>query len=259
MEANFKYILGFLFAIAFNSVIATTPLNVVVGTNKPPFLMVSETGQLVGIEIDLLNEALSRMGDFEVNMISVANKRLQTFTVDQISGNQDIVVAVRSSGDENAFFSNDFVWYDNYAITMKDSGIVIEDLGDLDGKSIAIWQNGYRDLGEEFFEMYKPESRPDSYIDFPNQETQNVFFWKDRVDVIIIDKTIFFWNKKLLNESDEFNGSLSGREVDLHKIFPGKTSFSVSFKDEEMMKKFNKALEEMDKDGTTQQIYDEYK
>jgi ABC-type amino acid transport substrate-binding protein len=90
----------------------------------------------------------------------------------------------------------------------------------------------------------------------PKQDLQVKSFLADRYQVIIIDKTIFRFIAKGIKK--EMNLKDEDFVFQYHKLFPSLTSLYVGFKDQELMKKFDKALTEMKNDGTYNKIIESY-
>lgn len=217
------------------------------GMDKPPFVFGQEKR---GLEIDIVREALQYKGHtFTIRHLS--NNRLQCalLTMEDIDG----VATVRAT-DDSLFYSKNFITFENFAISKKKVGIVLHKVSDLKGLHFAIWQNAWRDLGPEFEALYSPDS-PDreGYHEVSSQEGQNEMFWKERVAVIIVDKTIFEWYRKQF--AGKYDTSL---EVVYHDIFQEKTHFQVAFKEQKLRDEFNEGLRYIRETGIYQQLVDKY-
>jgi polar amino acid transport system substrate-binding protein len=218
------------------------------GLDKPPFVFGSEQR---GLEIDIMREALAFKGH-TMRVVHIPNKRLQVAV--QTAG-VDGAATVREAED-GSFYSENFITFENYAITRRSAAIRLGSVADLKGHSIAAWQNAYRDLGAEFEAAFRPETHAaylKSYFELPSQRSQNQMFWYGRAEVIIVDKTIFLWyRKELAKEVD------TSADVVFHDLFPRRTHFQVAFKDKRIRDDFNEGLRHLRESGRYQQLVDAY-
>lgn len=94
----------------------------------------------------------------------------------------DAAAAVRET-DDGTYYSDNFIAFENYAITKKRSGIILDSISDLKGKSIITRQNAHRDLGEEFASLFSPDVKEPymkKYYEIPVQKEQARMFWTGR-------------------------------------------------------------------------------
>jgi polar amino acid transport system substrate-binding protein len=222
------------------------------GVDKPPFVFDQEQR---GLEIDIVREALKYKGHtFSVK--HMPNNRLQVALLEM--KNIDGVATVRKK-DDGTYYSDNFITFENFAITKKKSGLVINTIADLKGLHIVAWQKAYRDFGPEFEKLFSPDPPYNSpyfgkqYLEIPSQRNQNIMFWQGRADVIIVDKTIFEYYRKEL--SKEFNTS---EEVVYHQIFPELTHYQVAFRDPKIRDDFNEGLTYLRDKGIYQKLVDNY-
>lgn len=219
---------------------------------RPPFSFHDAQGKAVGIEIELVTEALRRAGH-DVAFHETPNVRLLPF---RDGDGVDLAVSVRGNDGRGAYFSDEFITYENVAISRCDKRIALRSIADLDRYTFAIWQNGWRDLGPVFEARYRPDADgrfPPNYYQPTNQQAQNKMFWLGRVDVIVVDKKIFGWYRQQL--STEFDTRV---ELDYHPIFPASTGFKVAFRDRGLRDAFNRALHAMRKDHSYARIAARY-
>ena len=95
---------------------------------------------------------------------------------------------------------------------------------------------------------------PKNYNQAFNQLSQNKMFWADRVQLIIIDKTIFEHHKNIL--SKEFDTSAP---ITYHDLIKSKTSYAVAFNHAVLRDQFNEGLKKIRANGSYQKIIDAYK
>ena len=227
---------------------AANDLIIAHGLDKPPFVFGSEPR---GLEVDIMREALAFKGH-TMRVVHIPNKRLQVAI--QTAG-VDGAATVREADDGN-YYSDDFITFENYAITRRSADIRLDSVADLKGHTIAAWQNAYRDLGPEFEAAFRPDSHADylkNYFELPSQRSQNQMFWHDRAEVIIVDKTIFLWyRKELAKEVD------TSADVVFHRLFPKRTAFQVAFKDKRIRDDFNEGLRHLRETGRYRQLVEAY-
>ncbi len=222
-------------------------VKVAFGMSKPPFVM-DETKS--GIEVSLAEEAFKRVG-LEIQKIFVTNKRL----VAELRDNSvDVSVSVHKD-QPDFFYSGAFTTFENYAVTKTKKHLKIDSFADLKGKSIISWQGAPTDLNNATFTAMLNAGE----LNLKEQAKQNLqvkAFLADNFEVILIDKTILRYLSKELRK--EMNLNEDDTQFDYHKLFTGLTSFYVGFRDESLMKKFDKALTDMKNDGTYHKIFESY-
>ncbi len=245
----FKFSFAFLFILlTFNNMTQAKELVIGFTYDIPPYITKDAGG---GMEIDIVRQALKVKG--------------HTFSVKQYSYEQldhvikkdglDAAACVQKS-DDGTYYSDNFIWFKNYAFTKKGSGIKIDSISDLKGKSIVAWENAYEDLGPDFEALFSPDVKEpyrDKYKEIPNQKNQVEMFWNGEADVIVIDESILLWFTK---HSSTKNAKVSN--IVYHNIFGDKTEFRVSFKDKQMRDDFNAGLKHIREKGVYQKIMDKY-
>lgn len=229
-------------------VIQAKELLIAFGKDKPPFVYGTERR---GLEIDIVRAALKYKG-YTIQVTHAPNRRLQmAIKAMGVDGS----ATVRAAPD-GTYYSDNYIAFENYAITKKKDGLAIRSVADLRDKSVVAWQNAYRDLGPEFEATFNPEAQlahKRHYSELASQQDQNKMFWSGHAQVIVVDKTIFQWYRKTLaphvNTSDE---------VAYHDIFPSRTFFQVAFKDQKVRDDFNEGLRYLRSSGAYQQLVDKY-
>ncbi len=225
-------------------------LRVGFGQDKPPFV-IGRTK--TGLEIDIFREALAYKGH-SMEVRHMPNKRLQIALLSEQS--IDAVATVRQVPGDGLFFVDEFIYFDNYAISKVEDNLEINGVSDLIGLRVVTWQNAYRDLGPEFESIFKPsppEGYKNLYTEHASQEGQNLMFWGDRAEVIVIDKTIFGWYRQQLSDVTD-----TTPEVTFHNIFSGRTYYQAAFKSEELARDFEEGLKYLKVTGRYAQLYSEY-
>jgi polar amino acid transport system substrate-binding protein len=216
--------------------------------DTPPFVMDKAKS---GIEVDIVRDAMKRRG--------------YTFTTRQMPYGRlpgavteiglDAAATVMQS-DNGTFYSESYITFHNVAITKRSSGIKIDTIADLKGKSIVAWQNAYEELGPEFEALFSPQVREPyrkKYQEIADQKQQVEIFWQGEAEVIVIDKSVMRWF------TNELAGKVNTSQALVnHEIFPAKTQFRISFRDKQVRDDFNAGLNEIRSSGLYHKIYDKY-
>lgn len=159
-------------------------LRVAFGQEKAPYLWV-ENDQVKGLEYDIVRAALAASGDGVVPF-TLPNRRVTI----GLSGDEfDMVTGMQVNQAGDAFYSDEYLAYANYAITRKARHIKLTGLSDLFGHSVAIWQNAWEDLNLGKLRPGGPNGL--DYTEFTSQYRQTKFFWVGRCDLTVIDRNIF--------------------------------------------------------------------
>lgn len=245
--------LASLLAVSLAPAAHAADLTVAFNTDRPPYTYIDASGQLAGIEVDVVRLALARLGyGMKIELVSKARLLLAVR-----SGQVDVAVSVHGKDEAGLHYSDGMVDYINYAITRKEDRIRLTGEGDLDQYRFVIWQRGWADLGPAFEARYKPDDngqlRP-NYFQSSTQDAQSRVFWARRVDVIVVDRHVFEWYRRQLAGSMKVDD-----EVEYHDIFKSTAVFAAAFADRDMRDRFNSTLKVMRTDGSYQDILNRYK
>ncbi len=226
-------------------------LSIAFGINRPPFVY-QEDNQWKGFEIKLVAEALKFKGHVITNTKHFANKRLGLAVSNM---GFDGAAAVQYQ-DDGTFYLENFISYQNFAISRKMDNLKITSIKDLTQYKPVAWQNAYINLGQEYAKHFGPNVTLDymkDYIEFVNQDNQNSYFWHGRANVIIIDKTIFLWHRKRLYPKYK-----TQVEMVYHNLFDKHTHYKANFKSQAIRDDFNLGLKHLRDSGRYQKIIDKY-
>lgn len=248
-----KSVLSFLTIVLFIPLFAASlsfskEIIVAFTDDIPPFIMEKASE---GLEVDIIREALKYKGH-TFRVMQCSYKRLEVAVA---SMGIDAAASVMEM-DDGTYYSDNFIAFENYAITQKQSGTTLSSISDLKGKTIFTWQNAHRDLGPEFAALFSPEVKEPyikNYHEIGLQKGQVQMFWRDPSSVIIIDKSIFIWFTKQFRPD-----ALKSDEIVYNEIFPIPTEFRVNFKSKEMRDDFNEGLKYIRENGIYQGIFDKY-
>ena len=216
-------------------------VNVLLGFDKPPFIFGQASGK--GIEADILKEAF-KLVNYNVNILQ-GKKSEQEIILYQ---NNDLdAVATVSQKNDGLFYSDTFTIYENYVITRKRDNLKIDTLEDLKDVSFVTWKNAFNDLGEEFDRLYNPNNGkyPNVYHDTLTQIDDAKMFFSQKVDAIIVDKTIFNWHKLYFKNNEEYT---------FHKVFNVQKKYPVTFRNKKVRDDFNKGLKIIKENGRYDEI-----
>ncbi len=220
-------------------------LKVAFGQEKAPYLWV-EDGRVKGIEFDIVTAALAAVGD-TVKAVILPNRRV---TIVLAEDEFDMVTGMQPHQAGEAFYSDDYMTYANFAITRKDKNIRLDTLADIFSHSTAIWQNAWEDL--KLSQLYPAGPSGLDYTEFPSQYRQCKFFWVGRAEVNVIDRNIFLWYRKLL--ADEVD---TRPEVEYHDILPT-IRVRAAFRSPADRDDFNNGLKAIRANGEIERIYLRY-
>ncbi|PHS37849.1 MAG: hypothetical protein COB07_09900 [Sulfurovum sp.] len=226
-------------------------LNIAVGYNRPPF-MFGKTSQK-GIELDLASKALVLAG-YKTGDIRQVSFRKASHIL-QKNKNIDVAVTVEKIKDSGLFYSEPFMTFDNVVITRKKDKLIIENEDDLVDRTLTTWIGANKVLTPRFHELFKEgaATRTKKYQEIVDQTEQHRLFFIEQVEAIVVDKTIFQWQKYNFKDKLELE-----EEYDVHDIFPEKTYYYVAFKNEKIRDRFNKALKKLKKEDTYKNVYKHY-
>lgn len=221
---------------------AARQIEVVAGWAKPPYVIADNDS---GFEIELVREILQAMGhSLKPTYIPLGR------TVRQLeSGNADIVMSVTLSHDiDPALLSDEYVRYQNTAITLASRKLAITELEDLAGFTVLAFQTADRILGPRYAAMVAQHA---GYGEIADQHRQVKMLLLGSVDVAVMDKNIFSWLRSQLPLWQQ-------KEVRFHDFFQ-RTSNRAAILDDSLRAGFNRELARMRTDGRYQALADKYR
>ena len=213
------------------------------GFGRPPYMY--DRNSAKGIEEAIVRRALQSQGLKLLEVRQMPIERGQTVLVD--NPEMDFSVGVLEQ-DDGLFYSQNFVKYENIAITRKSDKIKLNDVNDLLNYKVLAWSKAYNMLGSEFNKHFNPLDSPASYKEIFDQRQQHEIFFKKEADVIIVDKNIFDLYLNQLKHKYDTN-----QEYDFHRIFLKPTWVKVSFRDKVLRDSFDRGLQKLIENG----MYDE--
>ena len=228
-----------------------TTIRVAFGSNKPPFVFAP--GSHTGLEIDIIREAFA-LSDLEITPLEMTNNGL--IKILEVDNSVAAAFGVQKDTNSAYYYSDNYIFFDNYAYTREEDHISLSSLEDLKGRRIAIWENGHQDLGKTFYNLFNPQSRDDhagTYYEIANQQRQVQTFYNMRADTLIIDKTIFEWQKNQL--ASRMDTTIPLRQ---HDLFEHATGFSAAFRRQELRDLFNIGLAKLRTSGRYGHLINKY-
>ncbi len=221
-------------------------VNVAFGKDREPYAF--NKNHLKGIEHDLVeyilhksNVKINRKLYLPLDEMATALKKEDIL---------DVAVTVKQT-DEQFYYSNKFINFENTVISRIEDNIFIDSIKDLKSKKIIAFSGAYLYLGDDFKQMFKPESRSKLYTEQVVQEKQVQDFLDKKTDIIILDLNIFKWHLKKLSSEP-----ISRYKFDF--VLPNTNVFKVAFKNEALRDLFNKNLEYAKQSGQYQKIINNY-
>jgi len=220
-------------------------LTVGFGFAKPPFVFAKtpkDQDDLRGIELEIMRQALAERGhSFDVRYMTYNRLSLSLKT-----GKIDAAATVRPEL-EGVYYSDNFVYFHNVAITRKSDNIRLDRLSDLKTRKIIAWQGATKDLGASFNEV---ANLAPLYRELADQGKQVKLFLRGRVNTIVIDRNIFsYWAK---------NYGEAPQRYMYHPLFGGRTNFAVGFIKKSWRDDFNWGLRILKKSGRYDALYTKY-
>jgi polar amino acid transport system substrate-binding protein len=225
---------------------ATQVLKIGVG-NFPPFFIEKEKS---GIFIEITNEIFKQFPEYTVKYIFMSNNRL----LHEINLGQRIDVAcnIFAGSKVNAHLSDPIFRYKDVAISKRSSQLIINEVSDLQGKSIAAYQGATELLSGDFKEMAKQNPR---YAEYPHPKETTLLMLSDKTQIRVGDINIFWHdlkNKRYVKDhkadADNFN---------IHALWPEVYSH-IAFKDKSLRNAVNKVITTLKGNGKIEAIYAKY-
>lgn len=242
-----KILLLIGFFLSISHLANARELSTIFSSYTPPYVFQSKTDEKPGILVEIVQQSLID-ADHSIKPMFLplgrGVKLLEEKKVDVIS------VSQRKLG-LNAHYSDYHIQYHNFAIGLETQQSPITRISDLKGRSIIAFQKADTYLGDEF--KATVANNPD-YIEMANQENQVHMLLKGRIDIAVMDKSIFqFYRNKLINE-----GKIAPDvKIRFYNLFEP-SRYRAAFSDETVRDQFNQGLKRLYKSGDYKAIYDKY-
>ncbi|SDM88380.1 transporter substrate-binding domain-containing protein [Vreelandella arcis] len=218
----------------------TPSVNVATDPSFVPFeMMDQETGEMIGFDMDIINEVADRAG-FEVNLTTMEFSGIIPAVQ---TGSQEIAIAGTTITEERAEvvdFSDPY--YDSgLRIIVRDDNDSVETLEDLEGLSVAT------KIGSTSYDFLQQELGDDADITpYPGTADMYMALLGRNVDAVLYDAPNVGYFSKTRGE---------GRTKVVGPLYEGQQYGIVFHKGSEWVEPTNKALAAMKEDGTYDEIY----
>lgn len=200
-------------------------LQLLVGVEKPPCI---KRATQTGYELELLRTVVKRMG-FDSQFIHVPNGRL----LDLFSEGQADMVSLQRGFPPGFYATLPYISYQNILIVRQDLVKELVKLNDLAGLRVMAFQNARQFLPPEYAEAIRNTS---SYLEVVEQHQLPALLLKNRVDVLVMDRNIFWHYYRQTAPKDHSLKVLS---------FFQPNHYHMLARTPEVAERFNKALMEV--------------
>ncbi len=214
-----------------------------IGLPKPPFIMEDLKS---GIELEIVEEVFKKI-NIKYSFSSAPQARIQELFRSKLL---DVAITQKKENIPEAHFSDDYVSFQNYAISLKQKNFQILNLEDIANYKIAAFHNAKNLLGENYSKIVEKSS---FYNEFPLQIDQIKMLLAKRVDVIILEKRIFDYQIK---KNLEFR-SFTTKDFNYHNVFK-QNAYQVGFQNILLRDQFNKELKNFKDSKKYQEIFKKY-
>ncbi|WP_337058075.1 substrate-binding periplasmic protein [Pseudomonas sp. USHLN015] len=212
------------------------------GTQKPPYVY---EGEDRGLELEIVTAAAKAAG-FTLQYHYLPMERLHLLLG---RGELDGIASTSERSGVQAFYSDVYIQYHNYAIALAGNGYRIDSIADLGKYSVSAFQRARFLLGEEFQRMAENNPR---YREEAQQITRNRLLYAGRIDVAIGDKRIInYLNREVVSQVD------ISQSIIWYDLFPP-TDYKVGFVHANQRDRFNKGLQQIRDSGEYRAIEKKY-
>lgn len=213
------------------------------GTDKPPYIF--EAGKS-GLDVELVTAAFRAAG-IAIEPFFAPVARLHSMMEQR---RIDAITSTRESSGVSADYSDIYIVYHNYAITLASrKDIEIKRIEDLSKYHVTAFQRAQYLLGQRFHDAV---AKSPGYTEQALQETRNLLLFSGRVDVAVGDKRIFeHYRPKAAMQVD------STQPVIYHDIFLP-SQYKVGFHDATLRDRFNSGLATIRKNGVYESLIRKY-
>lgn len=216
-------------------------LNVVVGWNKPPYVISNSDS---GFELELVRQIMAELGH-DISPLYVPFGRTMMMVQ---QGDVDVGLTMNSRHEVAAqLLSDPYVVYQNVAVTLQSRHLPVTSLAALNGRSVIAFQTATNVLGADFAKATELTS---GYLEVPEQRRQVSMLLLGSVDVAILDRNIFTYLKGQLPLAQQ-------HATTLHELFEA-SAYSAAIQDPILRKQFNQTLQAFIDDGRYQALLDRF-
>ncbi len=233
----------FIFTLIAVPVYSAQELVIGLGCFEPHFIAKDNTGLFT----DIIKETFGLLPQYRITFRN--NMSFDRLVKELNAGRTDASANIFKGTDIKGYFSDPVFRFTDVAVTLKNRNFVIEKVSDLKGRSLITYQGAKLFWGEKF---KKTAESCSDYMEIPEPMTQAKMVAMGRYDVSVGDIYIFLHSIKTWSEKKFLPGQFA-----FHRIFPD-TYSCMGFRDKKICEEFNRALEEIKKNGKYEAIYKRY-
>ena len=214
--------------------------------NKPPYFNGSTND---GIERDAIRESFALVGKY-VEFTETAGRQ-KKYDSERFGAECVSTVSPELKLKSKSYFSEPVVTYHYTPFTLKKNKIVITRFSDLDGKTVEAFSLGSKYLGTEFSSVIP---RMLNYAEHENRSSQVALLLHDRVQVLVIDRTMFhFIRNALMNaRPDAYDAEVAEVPLEIN------VEFRIACHNQDLVNQFNRGLVMLHASGRYGKIFDHY-
>lgn len=217
-------------------------LHIGFGTNKPPYIF---EGEPRGLEYELVSRA-AQIAGFEVTAHYAPMERLHLMLR---RGEIDAITTTNHGSGVEAYYSEVYIHYHNFAVALARRGYRIETIAELGRHSVSAFQRARLLLGPEFERM--AQSNP-HYREEAQQINRNRLLYSGRVDVIVGDQRIIrYFDQRVADQVD------ITQPLTWYELFPP-TPYRVGFRLDAQRRRFDEGLRQLQASGEYERITRRY-
>lgn len=231
-----------LLALAITPV-GAREIKIVFSQYTPPYAFENNTG----IVVDIVRLALEAKGYSLQPVYVPIGRAFEIFAEKRVDG----TAMIQESSGLSAYYSDSFMQYHNKVFALESRQFHIQQLADIKDKSILGFQYAHKYLGPEFGITVRENPH---YKEIANQETQVLMLLMGRIDLAVMDESIFrFYRQKLISEGKAAHANT----YTMFNIFPP-TVYKMAFNDKKVRDDFNQGLVIIRRNGQYNAVYEKY-
>lgn len=241
-----KYIMFFLLFILNTIPLFSKDITMSFGEKIAPFTFPESNS---GIELEVIGQALAFKGH------SLKPKYFPFARIPRVFKDKRVDAAMTDLGENmsayGAHYGKPAVWYENVFITLNKNRLTIEKPEDLEGLTVMSFQGAIN----RYPKWLKQVRTDGNYYEQNNQKLQVIALNRSRIDVILMDQTIFkyYKNRLLIEDNTQM------KVVKIHNFVElNLKNYRPIFWDEKIRDDFNAGLFHIKETGKYQEIYDKY-
>lgn len=221
-------------------------LTLLAGQAMPPYICSASNS---GLELDIVRQALALEG-YQLQTVHVPLARVpRQLMSNGVDGALTLTESLPLSG---VYLSKSHIRYDNVLVSLAQFGLSLDRLSELAAKSLVAFQNADHYLGQEFQQAVANNPR---YREHHDQAKQVAMLFKERTQLIVIDKNIFKYYWRLLKHDRSDERFQQG--VRYHRLFPP-SDYRVGFVKPQWRDAFNRGLAKLRASGSYKKLLDRY-